>query len=80
MLGKTVLLMAVIFITNRCGAQSMQTYQDLNLARITTNKTGMKVLGTWGVINIVTGVTGYAVPNNNEWRSFHQMNAIWGVV
>lgn len=81
MLVKTVFMLIVLLSVNSISnGQPPETYQQLNDRRIQTNKTGMKILGTWGAANIVAGIAGYGVANNNEWRSFHQMNAIWGVV
>lgn len=64
-------------------AQRM-TFSDsamvLNKARIKTNQHGMKVLGAWGGVSLVTGVIGMATAKDEEWRAFHEMNAIWGAV
>lgn len=53
--------------------------KSLNTTRITTNKTGMKVLTGWGAVNMVAGGIGYFTANTQEWKAFHGMNAIWGV-
>ncbi|OSZ79066.1 hypothetical protein CAP35_12690 [Chitinophagaceae bacterium IBVUCB1] len=55
-------------------------FTKLNVQRIKTNNTGMKILGAWGAANIVGGVTGALVATDKEWQSFHTMNALWGVV
>jgi hypothetical protein len=55
-------------------------FRALNQRRIHTDITGMKVLGTWGAVNTVAGITGALVANDDEWKHFHQMNAVWGVV
>ena len=40
----------------------------------------MEVLCTWGVANIADGGIGYFTAKQNEWKYFHEMNALWGVV
>lgn len=53
-------------------------FTKLNDSRIQTNQTGMKVLGTWGAVSLVSGVAGYLTANTTEWKAFHGMNAVWG--
>lgn len=77
---KTVLLCLLIGCRLKLSAQTSDAFTLLNQHRIQTNKTGMQVLGTWGAANIVSGVVGYNVAKDNEWRSFYQMNVLWGVV
>lgn len=77
---KTVFLFYLLGMTLRLQAQEIISFASLNTQRIHTNTTGMQVLGAWGAANIVTGVTGYLTADDNEWRSFHQMNTLWGVV
>ncbi len=40
----------------------------------------MKVLGAWGIANIAEGGIGYFAARQDEWKYFHGMNALWGVV
>lgn len=56
------------------------TIAAYNTYRVNTNRTGMKVLGGWGLVNIAAGTAGYFTAPENEWKYFHEMNAIWGVV
>ncbi len=51
-----------------------------NKQRIDVNKTGMKVLGAWGVANMVDGGVGYFTAKQDQWKDFHAMNAAWGLV
>ncbi len=44
------------------------------------NKTGMQVLGAWGIANIAEGGIGYFTAKQDEWKYFHEMNGLWGVV
>lgn len=65
-------------------AQSLKVndaaFTQLNDRRVATNKTGMTILGAWGAANIVGGVAGALSATDHEWKSFHTMNALWGVV
>lgn len=70
------LLLATMVYASAC-AQDMG-YETLNDKRIKTNKAGMLVLTGWGGANLVGGITGYAIADDPEWRSFHGMNALWG--
>lgn len=56
------------------------SFIGLNSARLQTNKTGMTVLSAWGAANVVGGVTGMLIAKDKEWKSFHEMNALWGAV
>ena len=67
----------------RANAQEISfkdTIAAYNDQRISTNKTGMIVLGSWGVANIVAGGVGYFTAKQDEWKYFHEMNMVWGVV
>jgi len=55
-------------------------FHALNQARIRTDMTGMKVLGAWGAANTVAGVAGMIAAKEEDWKHFHQMNTVWGVV
>jgi hypothetical protein len=55
-------------------------FRSLNQCRIRTDMTGMKVLGTWGAANTVAGVAGMIAARDDDWKHFHQMNTVWGVV
>jgi hypothetical protein len=56
------------------------TFQGLHNKRINTDRTGMLVLGSWGAVNVLGGVTGYVIADGTEAQAFHGMNAIWGAV
>jgi hypothetical protein len=38
----------------------------------------MNVLGSWGVINLGTGIAGWAASNDGSHKYFYQMNTLWG--
>jgi len=62
--------------TKAQGGGSLQVFQQ---ERNAINKTGMLVLGSWAVGNILLGAYG-----NQKWtgetKYFHQFNALWNVV
>jgi hypothetical protein len=62
------------------GTPDSAVFNDLNKARIKTDMVGMRVLGTWGLINAASGIAGAFAAKNDEWKHFHQMNAAWGLV
>jgi hypothetical protein len=56
------------------------TIVDLNIHRLQIDRTGMRVLGAWGLASTVAGVAGAVSAKDEEWKRFHQMNAVWGIV
>ena len=56
------------------------TVAAYNSQRIKINKTGMEVLGSWGLVNIAGSGVGYFAAKQDEWKYFHEMNVLWGVV
>ncbi|MFI5196350.1 MAG: DUF6992 family protein [Chitinophagales bacterium] len=56
------------------------TITSYNTHRLNINKAGMKVLGLWGIANIAAGSIGYFTAKQDEWKYFHEMNVIWGMV
>jgi len=79
-------LLAGIFFVIACSPAHAQvisfkdTVAGYNNARMKINKTGMKVLGSWGIASIADGGIGYFTAKQDEWKYFHEMNAVWGVV
>lgn len=43
-------------------------------------KSGMITLGSWAVLQILTGSLGYYSAEKSDWKYFHQMNAAWNLV
>ncbi len=82
----TFLLILFFVLFSGVGTTSAQeisfkdTIDAYNSHRIHINKTGMKVLAGWGIANAVAGGIGYFATNNEEWKYFHEMNAMWGVI
>jgi hypothetical protein len=56
-----------------------QTPQDLKFSRIDKQKTGMIVLGSWAVANLVSSPI-LASRTNGSTKYFHQMNGFWNTV
>lgn len=56
------------------------TVATYNSERISVNRTGMKVLGGWGLVSIAAGGVGYFTARDDEWKYFHGMNVLWGAV
>ena len=78
-------LSVVLILAISCGLHAQElsfkdTVAKYNTARMKINKTGMTVLGVWGIANIVDGGIGYFTAKQDEWKYFHEMNALWGVV
>ncbi len=85
MMARAILFMAVLLSLSPvdCHAQELSfkdTIAAYNSYRIKTNKTGMKVLGGWGLVNIAAGGVGYFTSADDQWKYFHEMNALWGAV
>jgi len=55
------------------------TVAAYNASRLKINKTGMDVLGAWGLANVAAGGVGYFTAKQDEWKYFHAMNALWGL-
>jgi hypothetical protein len=79
---KEVLLLALIlvFAQNLLHAQYDTIYSNSTLLEsISTQKTGMIVLGSWATLNIISGSIG-AYRREGSSKYFHQMNAAWNLV
>ncbi len=81
---KITLIIVLFFIAATAGHAQVVSFKDTlakyNNARMYINKTGMKVLGAWGIASIAEGGIGYFTAKKDEWKYFHEMNAAWGVV
>jgi hypothetical protein len=80
---KAVVLLLFFCIAATGYAQEIyfkDTIAAYNTKRLNTNKKGMKVLGAWGLTNIAASTVGYFTANTDEWKYFHEMNVLWGVV
>jgi hypothetical protein len=80
---RILLFILLTFITCRASAQVISfkdTVVAYNKHRLNINRTGMKVLGSWGIVNIAGSGAGYFAAKQDEWKYFHEMNVLWGVV
>jgi hypothetical protein len=83
---RTAILLFIAFMLLAApAAHAQHVFADssiaLNRIRIKTNSMGMKVLGSWGVANIVVGGAGYFTENSSsQYKYFQGMNAIWGII
>jgi hypothetical protein len=82
--AKIVLLLIALSIAFQPVKGQPLSFKDTVAAysahRIHTNKKGMIVLGSWGIANIAGSGYGYFSATKNEWKYFHEMNVLWGVV
>lgn len=60
-------------------AQEIPALQDFNQTRLDYNRSGMLILGSWALGNMVWGGIG-ANQNTGEVKAFHQMNMYWNAV
>lgn len=56
-----------------------QIYTDFYQKSLRNNNTGMYVLGSWAVANLVIGGVGWN-QNSGDTKYFHQMNFFWNTV
>jgi hypothetical protein len=72
-------LFALILILVSTQVPAQDSLKSLNDSRNHMTLTGMKVLGTWGVVNMSVGAAGWAKSDAESHKYFYQMNAFWGV-
>lgn len=70
-----ILTCAISLLINRA-AYAQDSLKNYNNRRVSTELTGMKILGGWAIANIAAGTIGY-YHTSGPVRSFHQMNIIW---
>lgn len=72
------LLLSVLFTT--C-VYSQDSLQSFNYMRNNITLNGMKVLGSWGIVNLTAGTIGWAGANEGSInKNFYQMNTFWGAI
>lgn len=74
----SLFILLVIFIPP-VKAQKVDRIQAFENERNGINKTGMIVLGSWAVGNIIVGTYG-SYKYTGQTKYFHQFNAMWNVV
>ncbi len=74
-----VLALMLVLVSENVVGQDISEWAGFEQHRQQINKTGMLVLGTWAVGNILTGAYGHFTATGKA-RYFHQMNAMWNFV
>ena len=81
--NKLLIVFLLLITAVQSNAQQISfkdTTAAYNKQRIAVNERGMKVLGAWGIANMVDGGVGYFTAKQDQWKDFHAMNAAWGLV
>lgn len=78
-LYSAITLILIMISGARINAQSINNIQTFESGRQQINKTGMIVLGTWAIGNILVGAYGN-YKYEGQTKYFHQFNAMWNVV
>lgn len=74
------ILLTALYISNPVSAQTEpRGLVEFNQKRIDYNRSGMLILGSWAVGNMVLGGV-MAGRTSGETRAFHQMNMYWNTV
>lgn len=71
-----LILTGAMILLNHSAASAQDSLKDYNNRRVSTELTGMKILGGWAIANIAAGTIGYA-HTAGPVRSFYQMNILW---
>lgn len=74
-----LLALIVLFIPCSAFAQEIPELTAFNQTRINYNESGMIILGSWAVGNIIWGSIG-ASNSTGQTKAFHQMNIYWNSV
>ena len=83
------MIVKILFFLSLCCYAPLSQAQEVsfkdslaayNLHRISITRTGMKVLGSWGIVNIAGGAVTYFTTTQDEWKYFSEMNVLWGTV
>ncbi len=71
----------LIFLSLTFSAKILcQTFNQKSQEFQRINQNLMLGLGSWAVGNIAGSGVGWAVSDNQQWKSFHQMNVFWNAV
>lgn len=57
-----------------------QTLTEKSQQFFNLNENLMLGLGSWSLTNFIGSGVGWAVSDNQQWKSFHQMNVFWNAV
>ncbi len=75
---KTVIIALLVFSSLSSLAQD-QSYTEFYRKSLNVNNTGMYILGSWAVANLIIGGIGWN-QNSGDTKYFHQMNFFWNTV
>lgn len=78
MKAKTI-ISAVFFMLLCIPLAGQETYQQFYGRSLSTSNTGMYVLGSWAVVNMVSGIYGWTRFEGDR-KYFSQMNFFWNTV
>lgn len=70
-------LLLLLVFTRALSQDSLGTY---NYLRNQITMSGMKVLGSWGIVNLGVGAAGWAGSKEGTSKYFYQMSTFWGVI
>lgn len=76
---KVLLVFLFCFAALPLFAQEAMALEEFNQTRLAYNQSGMLILGSWALINLVWGSLG-AKQTKGEVKAFHQMNVYWNLV
>lgn len=76
---KSALILFFFLVSIPLMAQEIPALQDFNQTRLDYNRSGMLILGSWALGNMVWGWIG-ANQSTGEVKAFHQMNLYWNAV
>ena len=76
---KLLLISFLLFLNFNTSAQIQEDLNTFNKERLSIQKKGMVVLGSWAVGNIAVGIIGYQ-SSEGSVAELHKMNAIWNTI
>jgi hypothetical protein len=76
---KSALLLVIFLFAAPLFAQEIPGLYQFNQTRLNYNQTGMLILGSWSIGNMVWGGIGMS-QGVGEVKAFHQMNLYWNTV
>ena len=86
LLQKKLLIFSALTIGILCSTQNLLHAQNTDIhaqsalkKSISTQKSGMIVLGSWATLNIISGSIGF-FNSSGSVKYFHQMNTAWNIV
>lgn len=72
-----LLIIILTIVPTLCYSQDLKQF---NQERSNIDKNLMTGLGSWATLNLVGSGVGWAITQDTEMKSFHQMNVMWNTV